>query len=469
MLHPVILAGGSGTRLWPLSREAYPKQFINLIDSDFTMLQATINRLSNIQVAAPFLMCNEDHRFLAAEQLRQNGHKGWKIMLESAPKNTAPAIALAALELSESGDDPVMLVLPADHVIDGNDEFNQKINLAHELAKNGKIVTFGVKPNRPETGYGYICAGKLLSPSCYEIASFKEKPDNTTAQAYVDSGSYYWNSGMYVVKASTLIHELGSHRPDILEACRASMKKRTKDVDFIRIDPESFAQCPSESIDFAIMERTKSAVVVELNTLWSDVGSWSSLWEMRARDCNGNCLMGDVVSRQTTNSLIQAEERLVVALGVKDLVIVETKDVVLVSTKEQAEDIKNIVTDLKFLGRAECSNHVKVYRPWGVFDSIDKGDRYQVKRITVKPGAKLSVQMHHHRAEHWVVVSGTAKVTNGDKTYLVTENQSTYIPIGQMHSLENPGVIDLELIEVQSGAYLGEDDIVRTCDMYGRV
>lgn len=469
MLHPVILAGGTGTRLWPLSREAYPKQFINLIDSDFTMLQATISRLDNIEVAEPFVICNEDHRFLAAEQLRRKGYADCKVMLESSPKNTAPAIALAALELSESGNDPVMLILPADHVIDGGEEFNKKINFAHDLAKKGKIVTFGIKPKGPETGYGYICAGKSLSQSCYEIASFKEKPDKVTAQNYLSSGNYYWNSGMYVIKASTFIRELGSHRPDILEACRAAMTRRTTDANFIRVDSAAFYDCPPESIDFAIMEHTDSAVVVELDSLWSDVGSWSSLWEVSARDFEGNYLTGDVVSRQTTNSLIYAEDRLVVALGVSDLVIVETKDAVLVSTKDQAEEVKGIVSELKSLGRSEGSSHVKVYRPWGEFDSIGKGDRYQVKKITVKPGAKLSVQMHHHRAEHWIVVSGTAKVTNGEKIYLVTENQSTYIPIGQVHSLENPGVIDLELIEVQSGAYLGEDDIVRSGDVYGRI
>ena len=470
MIHPVIMAGGTGSRLWPLSRQLNPKQFLKLTDSPLSMLQSTVSRLDGMEAQKPLLICNEEHRFLAAEQMRQSGHEDTCIILEPCGRNTAPAIALAALQLCETSeeDDPLMLVLAADHLIKDVTAFQEGVAKAVPLAIEGKLVTFGIVPQQPETGYGYIHRGRALGVDCYAVDGFVEKPDSQTAEAYLASGEYLWNSGMFLFGARQYLAELELYRPDILDACRAAMAETSTDLHFIRISPDLFADCPSESIDYAVMEKTDHAAVVSLDAGWSDIGSWSALWEISEKDADGNSLRGDVIHTQTRNTLVRADSRLVATLGVDDLVIIETNDAVLVAHKTKVQDVKAVVEQIRKDGRHEHMNHREVYRPWGVYDSIDSGPRYQVKRITVKPGAKLSVQMHHHRAEHWIVVSGTAKVTNGDKTYLVTENQSTYIPIGQVHSLENPGVIDLELIEVQSGSYLGEDDIVRYEDRYGR-
>lgn len=470
MIHPVIMAGGTGSRLWPLSRQLNPKQFLKLTDGPLSMLQSTVSRLDGMDAEKPLLICNEEHRFLAAEQMRQSGHENSRIILEPCGRNTAPAIALAALQLCESadGDDPLMLVLAADHLIQDVKAFQQGVAKAVPLAREGKLVTFGIVPHQPETGYGYIHRGRELAADCYAVDGFVEKPDLQTANTYLASGEYLWNSGMFLFGARQYLAELELHRPDILSTCRAAMADTHADLHFIRVNSELFASCPSESVDYAVMEKTEHAAVIALDAGWSDIGSWSALWDVSNKDINGNSLTGDVIAHQTHNTLVRAESRLVATIGVDDLVIIETKDAVLVAHKDKVQDVKAVVEKIRSDGRHEHMNHREVYRPWGVYDSIDSGLRYQVKRITVKPGAKLSVQMHHHRAEHWIVVSGTARVTNGEKTYLVTENQSTYIPIGQVHSLENPGVIDLELIEVQSGSYLGEDDIVRYEDRYGR-
>ncbi|WP_273824774.1 mannose-1-phosphate guanylyltransferase/mannose-6-phosphate isomerase [Pseudomonas asplenii] len=468
MLIPVIMAGGSGSRLWPLSRQLNPKQFLCLADAELSMLQATIRRLDGLDVGLPSLICNEEHRFLAAEQLRRLGLEDAKILLEPMGRNTAPAVALAALQATSEGQDPVLLVLAADHLIRDVAVFQQSVEWAMPLALAGKLVTFGIVPTQAETGYGYIEKGSTLETGGFEVARFVEKPDEQTAQAYLDSGHYLWNSGMFMFRARRYLDELEKFRPDILAACRSALAAGTQDMHFTRIGREAFADCPSDSIDYAVMEKTEDAVVFPLDAGWSDIGSWSALWEVGQKDAQGNVCHGDVLVEQTSNTLIHSQSRLVSTVGVDDLVIVETKDAVLVAHKDRVQDVKKIVDRLKSVGRGESMDHREVYRPWGVYDSIDKGSRYQVKRITVKPGAKLSLQMHHHRAEHWVVVSGTARVTNGEKTYLVTENQSTYIPIGQVHTLENPGVIPLELIEVQSGSYLGENDIVRFEDVYGR-
>lgn len=470
MIHPVIMAGGTGSRLWPLSRQLNPKQFLKLTDGPLSMLQSTVARLDGMDAHEPLLICNEEHRFLAAEQMRQSGHEDSCIILEPCGRNTAPAIALAALQLCENtnDDDPLMLVLAADHLIKDVEAFQAGVAKAVPLAKEGKLVTFGIVPHQPETGYGYIHRGSELAADCYSVDDFVEKPDIQTAEAYLASGEYLWNSGMFLFGARQYLTELELHRPDILSACRAAMTDTRADLHFIRVNSELFAKCPSESVDYAVMEKTNHAAVVALDAGWSDIGSWSALWDVSDKDSNGNSLNGDVIAHQTQNTLVRADSRLVATIGVDNLVIIETKDAILVAHKDSVQDVKAVVEKIRNDGRHEHMNHREVYRPWGIYDSIDNGPRYQVKRITVKPGAKLSVQMHHHRAEHWIVVSGTAKVTNGEKTYLVTENQSTFIPIGQVHSLENPGVIDLELIEVQSGSYLGEDDIVRYEDKYGR-
>ncbi|MCO6055380.1 mannose-1-phosphate guanylyltransferase/mannose-6-phosphate isomerase [Pseudomonas sp. MOB-449] len=467
MLLPVIMAGGSGSRLWPLSRQLNPKQFLALADN-VTMLQATIARLDGVVHGVPCLICNEQHRFLAAEQLRQMGLEAAQILLEPEGRNTAPAIALAALNATAQGDDPILLVLAADHLISDVPAFHESIQVALPLAEAGKLVTFGIVPTHPETGYGYVQRGANLDEHSFAVARFVEKPDFEAANAYVDSGEYFWNSGMFMFRATRYLDELKHFDPDMFEACREALVKGERDMHFIRVDREAFVACPQDSIDYAVMEKTESAAMVALNAGWSDIGSWSALWDVSGKDEDGNVLRGDVLSVSTQSSLVYAENRLVATVGVDNLVIVETKDAVLVAHKDAVQDVKKIVEQIKAQGRNEHFNHREVYRPWGVYDSIDNGERYQVKRITVRPGAKLSVQMHHHRAEHWIVVSGTAKVTNGDKTYLVTENQSTFIPIGQVHALENPGKIPLELIEVQSGSYLGEDDIVRFEDLYGR-
>ena len=465
MIKTVVMAGGSGSRLWPLSRSLYPKQFLPLADAQ-TMLQATLSRVKGLSSAEAMLICNEEHRFIAAEQIRQLGVKA-EILLEPVGRNTAPAIALAALEATDKGDDPLLLVLAADHVIQNEVEFRSVVSRAQPLAEAGRLVTFGIVATVPETGYGYIRRGAQLGDG-YSVAEFVEKPNLERATSYVDSGEYYWNSGMFLFKASRYLEELEKFRPDILEACKQALSETKTDMDFLRINEHAFAACPDESVDYAVMEKTDSAVVVPLDAGWSDVGAWSSLWEVTDKDADGNAVRGDVMAHNTQDCLIHSTDKLVATVGLKDVVIVETKDAVLVADKNQVQDVKKIVERLKSEGRGEYQLHREVYRPWGKYDSIDNGERYQVKRITVKPGAKLSVQMHHHRAEHWIVVSGTATVRRDDEEMLVTENESVYLPVGSVHSLYNPGKIPLELIDVQSGPYLGEDDIVRFEDLYGR-
>lgn len=469
MIYPVIMAGGYGSRLWPLSRELHPKQFIPLVNDSLSMLQDTCRRLDGLETFPPLLICNEQHRFLAAEQLRQIGMEETTILLEPVGRNTAPAVALAALHLCAKEDDPVLLVLAADHLIQDVEAFHKGLKDGFVLASKGKLVTFGIFPTKAETGYGYIKRGGAVGDYGFAVSGFVEKPDLITAEKYLADGDYFWNSGMFMFRAKRYLEELQKFRPDILEACQKSLSESSNDLYFTRIGSESFSVCPDESIDYAIMEKTNDAVMLALDAGWCDVGSWSALWEVGVKDSAGNVLKGDVICESTKNSYIYSESRLVAALGLENIIVVDTKDALLIADKRNAQDVKSIITYLKMNRRNEHINHREVYRPWGVYDSIDVGSRYQVKRITVNPGAKLSVQMHHHRAEHWIVVSGTAKVTNGEKTYLVTENQSTFIPIGQIHALENPGVIPLELIEVQSGSYLGENDIVRFSDKYGRV
>tara|TARA_R110001583_G_scaffold169859_1_gene323077 strand:+ start:1867 stop:3279 length:1413 start_codon:yes stop_codon:yes gene_type:complete len=461
---PVILSGGVGSRLWPLSREHFPKQCLPLTDAQYSLLQQTANRTSVLDVSAPIVVCNEDHRFLIAQQLQEIGLTNASIVLEPKGRNTAPAIALAALEaMRNQSDDAFMLVLPADHIIRDLAAFEATIKQAFELAKQDALVTFGVQPTRPETGYGYIRSGENFS-----VVEFVEKPNLEKAQGYLDSGEYLWNSGMFLFRAKAFLDELAEHRDDIFQAVNLAYQQRTEDVDFVRIDAELFSQCPDESIDFAVMEPTKKAKVVPYTGDWSDIGAWDALYDYADKDVDNNVLLGDVMSESSSNCLIRSESRLVAAVGVNDLVIVETADAVLVMDKNNAQDVKKIVKRIKAEGREEHMYHTTVHRPWGTYQTVDLGGRHQVKRIMVKPGEKLSVQMHHHRAEHWVVVSGTAKVQNGEREILLTENESTYIPVGVVHALENPGKIPLELVEVQSGSYLGEDDIVRFSDRYGR-
>ncbi|MDF1582442.1 MAG: mannose-1-phosphate guanylyltransferase/mannose-6-phosphate isomerase [Methyloprofundus sp.] len=463
---PVILSGGSGTRLWPLSRGIYPKQFLPLV-SDKTMVQETVLRLKGIEgLLAPIAVCNEEHRFMMAEQLWEIDVHPECIILEPVGKNTAPAVTMAAL--AAKNPDDILLVLPADHVIANVPAFQEAVIKAGQLAQQGFLVTFGIVPTAAETGYGYIRRSDEKIADAFKVAEFIEKPNAVVAQAYVDSGEYYWNSGMFAFKAGRYLEELERFAPDMLTACRAAFFAAKVDVDFVRLDKELFAQCPSDSIDYAVMEQTDKAVVIPLDANWNDVGSWSALWDVRAKDSRGNALSGDVLALDTENSFIHSENKLVAVIGVKDLVIVETDDAVMVAPKERVQEVKAIVAALKKQQRCEADLHRKVYRPWGHYDSVDNGERHKTKRIVVKPGAKLSVQKHHHRAEHWVVVKGTALVTKGDETMLLSENESTYIPLGVIHRLENPGVIPLEMVEVQSGSYLGEDDIVRFEDKYGR-
>ena len=458
------MAGGSGSRLWPLSRTLYPKQFLALTGEN-TMLQETVLRLAGLDVTAPLVICNEDHRFIVAEQLRTIDKTG-SIILEPVGRNTAPAIALAAEVTVEN--DPLLLVLAADHVIQDQKAFVEAVKQATPLAEQGKLVTFGIVPTQAHTGYGYIKRGDQLETG-YKVDQFVEKPDSETAEKYLQSGEFYWNSGMFLIKASRYLQELEKFRPDIFTACKKSLKNISEDRDFVRLDVAEFEACPDESIDYAVMEKTSDAVVVPLDAGWNDIGAWSALWEVNDKCENGNVVSGDIILQDTKNTYVHGEERLIATVGLDNIVIVDTKDALLVATKDKVQEVKKIVEKLKAQGRSEFQIHREVYRPWGKYDSIDNGARYQVKRITVNPGEKLSIQMHHHRAEHWIVVSGTASVTNGDKTFLVTENESTYIPIGVIHALENPGILPLEMIEVQSGTYLGEDDIVRFEDRYGRV
>ncbi len=466
-LLPVIMAGGSGTRLWPLSRELFPKQFLALGEKQ-SMLQATVSRLQGLPVAHPMVICNENHRFLVAEQLRQIGALQGNIVLEPAGRNTAPAVALAALQATASGADPLMLVLAADHMIQDTAAFQAAVLTALPLAEAGALVTFGIVAHRAETGYGYILRGAAAGEGAFKVAAFVEKPTASVAEAYVASGNYDWNSGMFLFRASQYLAELQTHRPDILAACQKAMLAPQSDMDFVRVDAEAFKACADESIDYAVMERTDAAVVVPMDAGWSDVGAFAALWEVLPHDAQGNVHRGDVLSHDSHNNLIFAENALVATVGLQDHVVVQTKDAVLVAPRERVNEVKQIVAQIKAKQRTEHQIHREVYRPWGKYDSVDAGGRYQVKRITVLPGAKLSVQMHHHRAEHWIVVSGTARVTLDGQDHLLTENQSIYLPLGSVHALENPGKIALELIEVQVGSYLGEDDIVRFEDRYGR-
>jgi len=465
MLTPVILSGGSGTRLWPLSRELYPKQLLPLVGEQ-TMLQDTALRLEGLGAAAPIVVCNEAHRFLVAEQLRQLGLSPQAIILEPVGRNTAPAIALAALQAAP---DALLLVLPADHVIRDVPAFQAAVRVAEPAARAGKLVTFGIVPTAPETGYGYIKqSGGADASGAYPIEKFIEKPDAARAAGFLQAGGYYWNSGMFLFKASRYLQELERHAPDIARAAQASLAAAKPDLDFVRADQAAFEVCRADSIDYAVMEKTRDAVVVPLAAGWSDVGSWSALHEALPCDAHGNVSRGDVISEGSSGCYFYAESRLVSAVGMKDHVIVETKDAVMVAPKDRVQDVKKLVARLKAEGRYEHSLHREVYRPWGSYDSIDNGQRFQVKRLTIKPGAQLSLQLHHHRAEHWIVVSGTARITCGEKVFLLEENQSTYIPVGEKHRIENPGKIPLHIIEVQSGSYLGEDDIVRFEDRYGR-
>jgi mannose-1-phosphate guanylyltransferase/mannose-6-phosphate isomerase len=468
MLIPVILSGGSGTRLWPLSRELYPKQFLPLVGAQ-TMLQETLARLNGLPAEPPVVVCNEQHRFIVAEQLRQVGVTAAAIVLEPIGRNTAPAAAVAALSaLARATDeDPVLLVLPADHAIKDVARFQVAVELGLQAARAGALVTFGIVPEKAETGYGYIRCDTGSGP-VYPIAQFVEKPDAARAQEFVASGEYLWNSGMFMFGARRFLDELAWHAPPIQEACRAAYERATRDLDFTRLDKEAFARCPSDSIDYAVMEKTDEAVVVPLAAGWSDVGSWSALQEVVTADAHGNVTRGDVVAEDTAGCYLYSTERLVATIGLKDTVVVETKDAVLVAPRARVQDVKQLVARLKSLARGETALHREVFRPWGSYDSVDGGTRFQVKRLTVKPGASLSLQMHHHRAEHWIVVSGTARITRDDEVFLLSENQSTFIPIGTRHRIENPGMVPLHIIEVQSGSYLGEDDIVRFDDRYGR-
>ncbi|KAG1467696.1 hypothetical protein G6F57_012909 [Rhizopus arrhizus] len=461
---PVILSGGSGTRLWPLSREAYPKQFLPLVGED-TMLQATWKRVADIAGKAPIVVANQEHRFMAAEQLRECNVRPQALILEPIGRNTAPAIAIAALQVLAENDDALLLVLPSDHVVRNENAFHAAVAQAASAADAGKLVTFGIVPTAPETGYGYIKAGP--GEGARAVERFVEKPDLATAEGYVSSGEYFWNSGMFLFKASRYLQELERLQPAILVACRSALEKAARDTDFGRLDADAFAASPSDSIDYAVMEKTSDAAVVAMDAGWNDVGSWSALWDVSDKDADGNACHGDVIALDCRNSYAYGN-RLIAMVGLEDVVVVETDDAVLVGHKDRVQDVKSIVAQIKRDGRSEAAAHRKVYRPWGAYDSIDNGARFQVKRITVKPGATLSLQMHHHRAEHWIVVSGTAEVTRGDDVILLSENQSTYIPLGVTHRLKNPGKLPLELIEVQSGSYLGEDDIVRFEDQYGR-
>ncbi|WP_255395943.1 mannose-1-phosphate guanylyltransferase/mannose-6-phosphate isomerase [Motiliproteus sp. MSK22-1] len=469
-LLPVIMSGGSGTRLWPASRSHCPKQFLPLVNGT-SMIQDTVQRLEGIgSLLPPLVICNDSHRFLVAEQFRQLELEHSGIILEPVGRNTAPAVALAAMHAMREGGDPLLLVLAADHVMKDRAAFHQAVESARLAAQSGSLITFGIVPTQAETGYGYIRAesGTNAEGNSLSVSAFVEKPDFETAQAYVDSKEYYWNSGMFLFSASRYLEELNRFRPDIIHACQQALESEHSDLEFIRLDEKAFASCPDDSIDYAVMERTEDARVIPLDAGWSDVGAWSALWEVTDKDESGNVLKGDVLVSEASNSYLSASSRLVGVVGVDNIVVVETADAVLVADKGRVQEVKQIVNQLKAEQRMEAVDQVEVYRPWGSYESIDQGERFQVKHIRVKPGEKLSLQKHHHRAEHWVVVQGTAKVTRGEDVFLVSENQSTYIPIGETHRLENPGKIPLDLIEVQTGSYLGEDDIVRLKDTYGR-
>ena len=471
VIMPVIMAGGTGSRLWPMSRELYPKQFLKL-HGESSMLQATVSRLEGLQVTEPLVICNDQHRFLVAEQLRQINKLANNIILEPVGRNTAPAIALAALSATlKDDDDPILLVLAADHVIEDVKAFHQAVESALIFAEQGQLVTFGIVPTGPETGYGYIQRGDefvVSDSSAYKVQRFVEKPNLSTAIEYLESSEYYWNSGMFLFRAKRFLEELATFRPDILTACQNAMAEQHPDSqqDFIRVDKKAFESCPDESVDYAVMEKTTSAVVVPLSAGWNDVGSWSALWEVNSKDSMGNALSGDIYTHNSSNCYINTDEQLIAAVGVDNLVIVSTKDAVLVIDKTKVQDVKKVVEYLKCKSRREYRIHRESYSPWGHSDKIVNTSKYHINKVTVKPGGKFSLQMHHHRAEHWVILSGTAKITLDNNVYLLTENQSTFIPVGSTHMLENPGKIPLELLEIQSGSYLGEDDIVRIEDYY---
>jgi mannose-1-phosphate guanylyltransferase/mannose-6-phosphate isomerase len=467
MLYPVYLSGGVGSRLWPVSRESYPKQFLPLVDVNKSLLQETFARLDGVEAAAPIVVCNEGHRFIVAEQLREAGITGASVVLEPAGKNTAPAVAIAAIQALKNDPNAVLLVLPADHVIEDPESFRACVASGMTLAETGALVTFGIVPTAPETGFGYIRRGEAEGEG-FKVAEFVEKPDAETAQSYLDDGGYLWNSGMFMLPAEKYLAELKKYATDIFDASNSAYEKAVLDLDFIRLDAKAFAQCRSESIDYAVMEKTAAAVVVPMAAGWSDVGAWSALWEIGNTDADGNVTRGDVELAATKNSYVRSESRLVATVGVEDLVVVETADAVLVADRHSVQNVKDIVNRLKGAKRSEAHTHVKVYRPWGSYESLVNAGRFQVKRIIVSPGARLSLQMHHHRAEHWVVVQGTGLVECNGNELLLAEDQSTYIPLGHKHRLTNPGVVPLEIIEVQTGSYLGEDDIVRFEDIYGR-
>ena len=469
-LYPVILSGGSGSRLWPMSRENYPKPLLPLV-SENTLLQETANRLDDIEgLGDAVYVCNEEHRFLVAEQVAQLGKKPAAIILEPEGRNTAPALTLAALYLVKQDPDATMVVMPADHVMTEPQQFVAAVRQGGVNAEQGALVTFGIVPDAPETGYGYIKRDVEVSgTSAYSVASFVEKPDLETAQQYISEGDYYWNSGIFLMRADRWLDEIGQHRPAILTACRKAVMQGKQDTDFFRVGETDFLSSPSDSIDYAVMENTDRAVVVPISAGWSDVGAWSALWKICPRDEAGNVIQGDVIAEDTRNAFLVAQHRCLATVGLEDIIVVETADAVLVASKDKAQDVKAIVSRLKECGREEHKVHRQVYRPWGSYEGIDAGSRFQVKRLSVKPGAQLSLQMHHHRAEHWVVVKGTARVTCGDEVLILHEDESTYIPMGEKHRLENPGNISLEVIEIQSGGYLGEDDIVRFEDVYDRV
>ena len=468
MIIPVIMAGGVGSRLWPLSRESYPKQFISFEAGGSSLFQESLQRLSGLEgVGKPIVVCNQEHRFLVAEQLRQIGIDEAVIVLEPVGRNTAPAVTLAALEANKRGENPNLLVLAADHSIPDVSSFHTALNKARLQAESACLVTFGIVPQGPETGYGYIRRGDAMG-EVFSVDGFAEKPDKSTAESYLATGRYYWNSGMFMFSAETYLKELALFAPEILKVCKRAHSACADDLDFKRIPEDIFATCPSDSIDYAVMEHTKAAVVVPLDAGWNDLGAWEALWEQAKQDENGNVLRGDVIASQVSNTLVHSESRLVSVIGIDDAVIVETADAVLVSTKSKAQDVKEIVGRLKALKRSEADTHTLIHRPWGSYESLAEADGFQVKRIIVKSHASLSLQSHQHRAEHWIVVQGIAQVTCGEKVFPLKTNESTYIPVGAKHRLKNQSEDIVVLIEVQSGSYLGEDDIVRFEDIYGR-
>lgn len=466
-LFPVVLCGGSGTRLWPLSRESYPKQFLRL-HGHGSLLQQTLRRCAGASSHAPLLLTHEDARFLVAEQLRDAGIKEATLMLEPHRRGTAPAIVCAALHLQKQAEDALMLVMPSDHLIDDSDAFVDAVRAASDAATEGLMMTFGIRPHAAETGYGYLEAGAVYTPRVRRLESFVEKPDLAMAEHYVNSGHHFWNSGIFLFRCSQLISEADRYAPDLLKACERAVNALTADTDFLRLGANAYQDCPDIAIDYALMEHTRHAGMVKLDAGWSDIGSWSSVYDLADHDAQNNAIHGDVLAEDCERCLLHSETRLIAALGLKDVIVVDTPDALLIMDRARAQDTRQLVQRLLAQARTEAVWHKQVVRPWGSYDAIGQGQRFQVKRISVHPGARLSLQMHHHRAEHWIVVSGTARVIDGEKDYLLTENQSTFIGVGVIHSLENPGKIPLELIEVQSGSYLGEDDIVRLSDAYGR-